>query len=50
MLSSGGIVVSALASQQQRLSKTMDVRRIGKSKFSLSGSVTSCLFFDVAVP
>lgn len=50
MLSSGGVVVSALASQQERLSKTMDVRRIGKSKLSLSVSVNSCLFFDVAVP
>lgn len=48
--SSGGVVVSALASQQERFAKTMNVRRIGKSKLSLSVSVTSCLFFDVAVP
>lgn len=50
MLSSGGVVVSALASQQERFATTMNVRRIGKSKLSLSVSVTSCLFFDVAVP
>lgn len=37
-------MVSALASQQERFAKAMNVRRIGKSKLSLSVSVCSLMW------